>query len=138
MKGKIVMTVEVSTQSKKPTKVSLENDEFVAMVNNRVKSLEFDYAQKNKTFEIPAKIHRQFETQVANDIARKYKVKGTKAGNIAKCKDSQKRKLFNELKNGLEAIEFIGDDDQIYICKAMCKLANPKELEIIASRQDSK
>ena len=131
------MTVEVSTKSKKPTKVSLENDEFVAMVNNRVKSLEFDYAQKHKTFEIPAKIHRQFETQVANDIESKYKVKGTKAGNIAKCEDSQKRKLFDELKNGLESLEFVGNDNQIYICKAMCKLANEKEIEIIKARLDS-
>ena len=119
------MIVNVNTTSKKPNKTALEYEDFIAMVNNRVKSLEFDWCSKNKTFEIPAKIHNQFERQVSKDIESKFRIKGSRSGHINKASTELQEK-YNSLKDQLSEIKFSVDGVD-YICNAICKKVTTAE-----------
>ena len=119
------MIVNVNTTSKKPTKTALDYEDFISMVNNRVKSLEFDWCSKNKTFEIPTKIRNQFEKQVSKDIESRFRVKGSRSGHINKA-SAELQEKYNSLKDQLSEIKFSVDGVD-YVCNAICKKAPTSE-----------
>ena len=116
------MVVNVSTTSQKPKKVALEYEDFIAMVNNRVKSLSFDYCMNHKVMELPNKIKKQFENQVAKEIEAKFKIKGSRYGHINKA-DAETQTKFSSLKEQIEEIKFTGSDGITYVCTILCKKA---------------
>ena len=116
------MLVKVSTTSQKPKKTALEYEDFIAMVDNRVKSLSFDYCMNHKVMELPNKIKKQFENQVAKEIETKFRVKGSRSGHINKANAETETK-FNSLKEQVEEINFTGSDGINYVCTILCKKA---------------
>ena len=119
------MVVTTQTTSTKPKKTALEHDDFIAMVDSRVKSLSYDYCIKHNSMEIPAKIKRQFESQVAKDIENRFRVKGTRSGHINKASADIQTK-FNSLKEQVELLTFSYDNVD-YVCTVLCKKVVEKE-----------